>query len=113
MRARWIIIALAIGMYLAWRDQNAIAGYLTVFGCAIAHGLRKIEWKLMEIEREVSKSKAKQLDESDEIAGDSSLPNFQGYRVRRVPDKTFVTADVDRACLHAAADEYHHYPHAA
>jgi hypothetical protein len=92
MRARWIIIALAqaIGMYLAWRDQNTIAGYLTVFGCAIAHGLRKIEWKLMAIEREVSKSKAKQLDESDEIGGNSSLPIFQGYRVRRVPDKTFV-----------------------
>ena len=55
MPARWVIIALAIGMYLAWRDQNTIAGYLTVIGCTIAYGLRKIEWKLMAIERELSK----------------------------------------------------------
>ena len=91
MRARWIIIALAVGMYLAWRDQNTIAGHLTVIGCTIAYGLRKIEWKLMAIERELSKSNAEELDESDKIGGDSSLPIFQGYRVRRVPDETFVT----------------------
>ena len=91
MRARWVIIALAIGMYLAWRDQNTIAGYLTVIGCTIAYALRKIEWKLMAIEGELSKSNAKELDKSDEIGGDSNLPIFHGYRVRRVPDETFVT----------------------
>jgi hypothetical protein len=90
MRARWIIIALAIGMYLAWRDQNTIAAYLTVFGCTIAFALRKIEWKLMAIERELSKWNAEELDRTDEPDDGGGLPLFQGYRVRRVPDQTFV-----------------------
>jgi hypothetical protein len=91
MRFRWIIIALAFGMYLAWRDQNTIAGYLTVFGCTIAYALRKIEWKLMAIERELSKWNAEERDKPDELDDGSGLPLFQGYRVRRVPDETFVT----------------------
>lgn len=47
MRVRWILVALAIGIYFAWRSDNLMAAYFTSFGCMILYALRKIEGRLI------------------------------------------------------------------
>ncbi|MDB5609708.1 MAG: hypothetical protein JWP25_6608 [Bradyrhizobium sp.] len=48
MRIRWIIVAGAIGLLIAWHFENLVAAYVAVFGCLILLGLRSISLKLDE-----------------------------------------------------------------
>ena len=47
MRVRWILVAIAIGMYFAWRLENPMAAYFTAFGCMILYSLRQIEGRMV------------------------------------------------------------------
>lgn len=47
MRVRWILVALAIGMYFAWRSDNLMAAYLTALGCMVLYSLRRIEGRMI------------------------------------------------------------------
>ena len=46
MRARWIILVAALGIFVAYLEHNLIAGYITVFGSMILLSLRRIEGEI-------------------------------------------------------------------
>jgi hypothetical protein len=46
MRLRWIIVAGAVGLAIAWWLGSLIAAYVTAFGCMILYGLRLIILRL-------------------------------------------------------------------
>jgi hypothetical protein len=48
MRIRWIILAGAVGLLIAWHFENLVAAYVAAFGCLILLGLRSIRIKLDE-----------------------------------------------------------------
>jgi hypothetical protein len=46
MRLRWIIVAGAVGLMIAWREASLVAVYVAMIGCMILYGLRAIRVQL-------------------------------------------------------------------
>jgi hypothetical protein len=42
MQLRWIIVAGAVGLAVAWWVANIAAAFVAVFGCMVLYGLRVI-----------------------------------------------------------------------
>jgi hypothetical protein len=48
MRLRWIIVAGAVGLGVAWWEASLVAVYIAMIGCMILYGLRVISLQLDE-----------------------------------------------------------------
>jgi hypothetical protein len=50
MQLRYMVLLCCVGLFGAWNCQGVLLAYVTIFGCAVLYGLRRIDYRIGDLQ---------------------------------------------------------------